>query len=51
MVAAKEELVEQIELARKKLNDSIDQGVEYKKIYTYSVELDKLLNQYMVLAG
>ncbi|MEG1144942.1 MAG: aspartyl-phosphate phosphatase Spo0E family protein [Clostridium sp.] len=51
MVAAKEELVEQIELARKKLNDSIDQNVEYKKIYTYSVELDKLLNQYMVLAG
>ncbi|MEF9939035.1 MAG: aspartyl-phosphate phosphatase Spo0E family protein [Clostridium sp.] len=51
MVAAKEELVEQIELARKKLNDSIDQSVEYKKIYTYSVELDKLLNQYMVLAG
>lgn len=48
MTNAKEELVGKIEAAREKLNCSIDGREEYKKIYRYSVELDELLNQYMV---
>lgn len=45
---AKEELVEKIEAARARLNHSIDGKEEYRKIYQESVELDELLNQYMV---
>lgn len=48
MTFAKEELVEKIEAAREKLNRSIDRREEYGKIYNYSIELDELVNQYMV---
>lgn len=49
MVSAKEELIEKIEAAREKLNCSIDKREAYNNIYQYSVELDELLNQYVVL--
>lgn len=42
------ELIEKIETARKKLNDSIDEGREYDTVYQYSVELDHLIEQYIV---
>ena len=48
MANAKEELVEQIEKIRKKMDQCIEQREEYRKIYRYSVELDQLLNQYIV---
>ena len=43
----KEELVQKIEQARERLNQSIDTRAAYDTIYHYSVELDKLLNQYI----
>ena len=44
---SREELVNRIEEARKRLNGSID-GIEaYDLIYQYSVELDRLIEQYM----
>lgn len=46
----KQELINRIENARKKLNDSMDAGMEYDIIYQYSVELDKLIEQY-IFAG
>lgn len=48
MANAKEELVEKIEKVRKKMDQSIEQQEEFRKIYRYSVELDQLLNQYIV---
>lgn len=48
MANAKEELVEQIEKIRKKMDQCIEQREEYRKTYRYSVELDQLLNQYIV---
>lgn len=45
---ARDELVEKIEKARKKLNDSIDAKEDYEVIYRYSVELDHLIEQYIV---
>ena len=48
MANAKEELVEQIEKIRKRMDQCIEQREEYRKIYRYSVELDQLLNQYIV---
>lgn len=47
-VNTREELIEKIEAARKKLNDSIDRKERYEDIYRYSIELDELLNQYVV---
>ncbi len=44
----KQILVDAIEAARKKLNDSIDAKNDYNIIYQYSVELDQLLEQYIV---
>jgi len=41
-------LIEKIESARKKMNDSIDSKDDYDTIYRYSVELDQLLEQYIV---
>ena len=43
MANAKEELVEQIEKIRKKMDQCIEQREEYRKIYRYSVELDQLI--------
>ena len=50
MVKAKEELIQEIEAASEKLNRSIDEKEAYGTIYRHSVELDLLLNQY-ILAG
>lgn len=50
MVKAKEEMIREIEAAREKLNRSIDEKEAYGTIYRHSVELDLLLNQY-ILAG
>lgn len=44
----KQSLIEKIEQARQKLNDSIDTKKDYDIIYQYSVELDHLLEQYIV---
>ena len=41
-------LIKKIERARKKMNDSIDAKDDYDTIYQYSVELDRLLEQYIV---
>ena len=44
---SREELVNRIEEARKRLNGSIDGKEEYDLIYRYSVELDRLIEEYM----
>jgi len=44
----KERLIEEIEAARKKLNDSIDAKNDYDTTYRYSVELDHLIELYIV---
>ncbi|MBT9779063.1 Spo0E family sporulation regulatory protein-aspartic acid phosphatase [Clostridium sp. MCC353] len=48
MTVSKEELITKIEEARQRLNNSIDSKKEYEIIYKYSVELDLLIEQYMV---
>lgn len=48
MIKSKEELVASIEEARKKLDVSIDKKEDYDKVYQYSVELDRLIEQYIV---
>lgn len=42
-------LIKNIEESRKRLNDSIDAKDDYDTIYKYSVELDRLIEQYIVL--
>lgn len=44
----KQILIDKIEAAREKLNDSIDGKKDYDTIYRYSVELDHLIEQYIV---
>ena len=44
---AKDDLIGQIEAARKKLNDSIDAKEDYNQIYQFSVELDQLIERYI----
>ena len=44
----REELVQKIESARKKLNQSIDEKRRYEEIYQDSVRLDELIEQYIV---
>ena len=44
----REELIYEIESARKKLNQSIDEKRRYEEIYQYSVRLDALIEQYIV---
>ncbi|PNV61453.1 hypothetical protein C0033_14285 [Clostridium sp. chh4-2] len=48
MTVSKEELIAEIEEARQRLNYSIDSKREYEIIYKNSVELDLLIEQYMV---
>ncbi|MCI6887058.1 MAG: Spo0E family sporulation regulatory protein-aspartic acid phosphatase [Lachnospiraceae bacterium] len=48
MGVSKEELVRRIECARKKLNGSIESRQSYETIYRDSVELDRLIEQYIV---
>ena len=47
MSGAKEELIGQIEAARRKLNDNIDAKEDYNEIYQRSVELDCLIERYI----
>lgn len=49
MADMREELVQKIERARQQLNQNIDTKAAYDIIYHCSVELDKLLNQYIEL--
>jgi len=44
----KKALVRRIEKARKRLNDSMDAKDSYEVIYRYSVELDHLIEQYII---
>ena len=44
----KQNLIEKIEAARSRLNESIDSTKDYEIIYQYSVELDHLIEQYIV---
>ena len=44
----RDELISQIESARKKLNQSIDEKRRYEEIYQDSVRLDELIEQYIV---
>lgn len=48
MKMSKNELIEKIEQARQRLNASIDEGKDYEQIYQDSVELDYLIEQYIV---
>ena len=48
MTSSKEELIQQIEVARKALNKCIDDDRQYDEIYKHSVELDSLIEQYIV---
>lgn len=48
MEFSKEELVQKIEESRKKLNTSIDETLRYDEIYKNSVELDQLIELYIV---
>lgn len=52
MERSKEELIliDQIERFRERLDKSIDSKEDYETIYRYSVELDHLIEQY-ILAG
>ena len=50
MKETREELIALIEKARKRLNASIDAREGYDVIYQYSIELDKLIEEY-ILAG
>lgn len=48
MGLSKEELARKIEYARKKLNGSIESRQSYETIYRDSVELDRLIELYIV---
>lgn len=48
MNISKEELVVSIEEAREKLNKSIEEKDDYELIYKHSIELDHLIEQYIV---
>ena len=48
MKGSKDELAKRIEMLREKLNRSIDQREAYEKIYQNSIELDQLIEQYLV---
>lgn len=46
----KEELILEIEKARKALNHSIESGETYEAVYQNSIDLDQLIEKY-ILAG
>ena len=48
MTYSREELIRKIEAARKRLNESIDNKVQYEEIYNNSLKLDHLIEQYIV---
>ena len=47
MKGAKEELVRNIERARERLDSSIEKKEDYESIYQNSVDLDRLIEQYI----
>ena len=48
MNVSKNELIEKIESARKVVNASIDKGEDCEEVYRRSVEVDGLIEQYIV---
>lgn len=48
MEISKEELKQKIEDARRKLNNSIENGENYENVYNNSILLDKLIELYIV---
>lgn len=48
MENVKEELIKAIENARNRLNKSIEQGEAYERVYKNSIELDHLIELYIV---
>lgn len=48
MMISKEELISQIETARENLNNSIDREESGELIYQNSINLDHLIEQYIV---
>lgn len=48
MENSKDELIQKIELARLVLNKSIDENQNYDEIYKNSVELDRLIEEYII---
>ncbi|MGN0159171.1 MAG: Spo0E family sporulation regulatory protein-aspartic acid phosphatase [Brotaphodocola sp.] len=48
MGVSKEELLSKIEDARNCLNSSIETGARYETIYQCSIELDRLIELYIV---
>ena len=47
MKISKEELVRDIEQARKRLDNSIEKKEDYEAIYQNSLDLDRLIEQYI----
>lgn len=47
-MATKDKLVKEIEEARTRLNNSIDSNEKYEIIYEKSIQLDQLIEQYIV---
>ena len=47
MKIAKDELVRDIEQARKRLDNSIEKKEDYEAIYQNSLDLDRLIEQYI----
>ncbi|MCI8268374.1 MAG: Spo0E family sporulation regulatory protein-aspartic acid phosphatase [Lachnospiraceae bacterium] len=47
MKIAKEELVRDIEQARERLDSSIERKEDYEAIYQNSLDLDRLIEQYI----
>lgn len=47
-MTSKEELIKKIEHARRNLNNSIDSKEKYEEIYKKSLQLDLLIEQYIV---
>lgn len=48
MKLSKEELQEKIEDSRKRMDEYIEKGADYEKVYDESVALDKLIELYVV---
>ncbi len=48
MESAKEELITKIESARLILNKSIDEKRKYEEVYKNSIELDALIEEYIM---
>lgn len=48
MENSKDELIRKIESARLVLNKSIDENHNYDEIYKNSVELDRLIEEYII---